>query len=91
MPLHFALIIKAVYVMSQPANEVKYIRSTDEQKRILQACHLDPTSGHMGVKRTLSRITERFMWLGVAKDVQKLVSKTLTHNNNKLYHEMLAK
>ena len=35
---------------------------------------MDPTSGHMGIKRTLSRITDRFMWSGVAKDVENLVS-----------------
>ena len=58
----------------QPSVEVKYIRSKDEQHKILKACHMDPTSGHMGIKRILSQITERFMWPGVAKDVEQLVS-----------------
>ncbi len=53
---------------------MKYIRNKGEQCKILKACHLDPTSGHMGVKRTLSRITDRFMWPGVVKDVEQLVS-----------------
>ena len=53
---------------------MRYVRTENERQKILKACHLDPTSGHMGVKRTLSRITERFMWPGVAKDVEQLVS-----------------
>ena len=47
-----------------------------EQLRILESCHRHPTSGHMGSKRTLTRITERFMWPGVSKDVYHLVSVT---------------
>lgn len=42
--------------------------------RILKSCHLDPTSGHMGIKKTLDRVTERFFWPGVSKDVNSLVS-----------------
>lgn len=59
---------------SQPTVEVKYVQGRKEKQRILKACHSDPTSGHMGVKRTLTRITERFMWPGVVKDVEQLVS-----------------
>ena len=48
-----------------------------EQLRILESCHRDPTSGHMGSKRNLARITEWFMWPGVSKDVYHLVSDAL--------------
>ena len=48
--------------------------SPDEQHKILSACHVDPTSGHMGVKRTLNRISERFKWPGMVKDVLDMVS-----------------
>ena len=30
-------------------------------------------AGHMGEKRTIVRITERYMWTGVVKDVKKMV------------------
>ena len=30
--------------------------------------------GHLGAKRTLTSITERFMWPGVSGDVYKFVS-----------------
>lgn len=54
--------------------EVRYIRNSDEKLRILKAGHMDATADHMGVKRTLARITERFMRPGVVKDVEQMVS-----------------
>ena len=33
-----------------------------EQVKILAACHLDPIAGHIGEKRTVKRITERYIW-----------------------------
>ena len=53
---------------------VKYIQDSQERQRILKACHVDPTSGHMGVKKTTYRVTERFFWKGVTKDVANLVN-----------------
>ena len=46
--------------------------------KILKACHIDPTSGHMGVKKTLNRITERFLWSGIVKDVNRMVRNNLS-------------
>ena len=39
----------------------------------MESCHKDPTSGHFGIRKTLARVTERFMWPGITKDVQELV------------------
>ncbi len=50
------------------------LRSKEEQERILHACHIDATAGHMGKTRTICRIKERFMWHGIVKDVKELVS-----------------
>ena len=52
---------------------LRFVQSTEEQKKILQACHIDATAGHMGKTRTIYRIKERFMWHGMVKDVIKLV------------------
>lgn len=57
---------------------MRYVRSREEQHQILQACHVDPT-GHMGVKKTIGKktigkISERFMWSGIVKDVKEMVS-----------------
>ncbi len=53
--------------------ELRYIKSREEQLRILQACHVDPTAGHMGVTKTVRKISERFMWSGIVMDVNSLV------------------
>ena len=55
--------------------QVRYITDLDERSRILASCHNDPTSGHLGTKKTLGRVSERFMWQGMVNDVNKLVSK----------------
>eukprot|EP00731_Ephydatia_muelleri_P038909 Em0983g3a len=54
---------------------LRYIQSLEERQKILLACHIDSTSGHMGKTRTLYRIKERFMWHGMVKDVVSLLSK----------------
>ena len=48
--------------------EIRFVGVKKEQRRILKACHVDPMSGHMGVKQTLNRISERFIWPGMVKD-----------------------
>ena len=35
---------------------------------------IPPISGHMGIKRTVARVKERFAWKGVVQDVQQIVS-----------------
>ena len=52
---------------------LRYVQSSEQRKKILHACHVDKTAGHMGRTRTLYRIKERFMWHGMVKDVQEMV------------------
>ena len=61
------------YTISQGDVWLHYVQTKEEQKKILQGCHVDPTAGHMGREKTLYRIEERFMWKGMYKDVQELV------------------
>ncbi|KAM7314928.1 DDE-type integrase/transposase/recombinase [Ixodes scapularis] len=39
------------------------------QEEIFQACHDDPTAGHLGYSRTLARIREKYYWPKLAKTV----------------------
>ncbi|KAL5506619.1 hypothetical protein EMCRGX_G008302 [Ephydatia muelleri] len=68
-------------------SEIRYVVNTEEQ-RILHECHNDPTAGHMGVKRTLKRINERFRWPGMVKDVTNMVARCdiCQRANRKLVH-----
>ena len=40
--------------------ELRYIRSRDKQLKILKACDVDPTSGRLGEKMAVCRISELF-------------------------------
>ena len=53
---------------------MRYIQNQTEQHKIAMACHADPTSGHVGVKKTIARIKERFTWKGLVEDVKNIVS-----------------
>ena len=44
-----------------------------DKQRALQSCHSHPTSGHFGVSKTWQRISERFYWKGLSKDVKNMV------------------
>ncbi len=46
-----------------------------EREQVIKSCHCQtaPTSGHLGTKKTLARITERFMWPGVTKEMNAMV------------------
>ena len=52
---------------------VKVIVSHEEQVKISNACHSEPTSGHFGVTKTRKKISERFYWKGMAKQIKELV------------------
>ena len=36
-------------------------------------CHSDATSAHLGFKKTMTRVNQRFYWPGLVKDVHDLV------------------
>jgi transcriptional regulator of aromatic amino acid metabolism len=63
--------------------ELRYIQNKEEQQKILKACHLDPTSGHLGIKKTINRITDRYIWPGVVKDVNNMIHVTVCESCQK--------
>ncbi len=61
-----------VYV--QKLKRVKVIASRDEQVRILNSCHSDAISGHLGTRKTWWTIAERFYWKGLSYEVKGFVA-----------------
>lgn len=59
--------------------------SRQEQIRIVKSCHIEPTSGHLGIKKTFYRITERFTWIGIYKYVKNVVSLKCNMNCTYIY------
>ena len=62
-----------ILMLSLQVLDVRYITDKKEQLRIVYAYHEDKTSGHLGYRKTLARITERFIWKGVSKDAKEIV------------------
>ena len=75
------VIMRGVEVMYRKKNkeEVRILQSKEEQLRILEMCHSDPTSGHFGVKKTFNRVRERFYWKGMCKDAEELARSHKLH------------
>ena len=61
-------------IKQQEVFEDRYVRGSEERCRILKACHVDLTPGHMGGKRTSHRDLEGFFGKGVIKDIESKVS-----------------
>ena len=60
--------------MKRGGSKVKVVAPSEERRRILKACHSEPTSGHLGVTKMYKRIAEQFYWKGMIADVRELVS-----------------
>ena len=65
---------KGEIFLIRKSKHVKIITSIEEQSRILQACHSDPTSGHFGIVKMCKRLTERFYWHGITHQTREIVS-----------------
>ena len=64
------LVCKATLPDTSITQVVRLICDTSENEKIL---HSDLTSGHLGIKRTIKRIRERFTWKRLNKEVIELV------------------
>ena len=60
--------------LKRKGRQVKVVTAVEDQRRILESCHSDPTSGHFGTTKTWRRVAERFYWRGLSKQVKELVS-----------------
>ena len=52
----------------------EYIQFRSEQLKIVKSCHIDATLAHRGLKKTIGRIRERFIWKGIWNDAKEAVS-----------------
>ncbi|KAG7301949.1 hypothetical protein JYU34_013391 [Plutella xylostella] len=56
-------------------SEWKLCVPREETLEILEQNHDDPSAGHLGVKKTLNRIAQRYTWPGMYKDVTRYVGR----------------
>ncbi|XP_044317448.1 uncharacterized protein K02A2.6-like [Drosophila rhopaloa] len=43
--------------------------------RVLRECHDAPTAGHLGVRKTISRLSQRYFWPGMFRDAKRYVQR----------------
>ncbi|KAI5435993.1 hypothetical protein KIW84_022427 [Lathyrus oleraceus] len=58
-------------------------RTTSFIKVLLEEFHKTPTGGHMGVTKTLARLSSNFTWVGMRDDVHKFVLACLDCQHSK--------
>ena len=68
------IVNKGEVLLKRKGRQVKVVTAVEDQRRILESCHSDPTSGHFGTTKTWRRVAERFYWKGMSKHVKELVS-----------------
>ena len=55
---------------------LKEVIFTEEQKRkVFQDVHDSSRGAHMGITKTVAKISERFYWIGIKKDVVKWIGE----------------
>ncbi|KAL7726427.1 hypothetical protein ACLKA6_004567 [Drosophila palustris] len=47
----------------------------DHRPRVLAECHDHPTAGHSGIRKTIARISQRYYWPGLFRDVARYVKQ----------------
>ena len=87
--LYACLNVCLSYLFVKGEVHLRFITSAEERQKILLACHVHPTAGHLGKTRTIYRIKERFMWHGVVRDVKSLVSCLIVVCEGFLWHRVL--
>ena len=53
---------------------LEVVLSCTQREHIPKACRSDPTAGHLGRTKTFYKISERYYWPGLYKEVKKFVS-----------------
>ncbi|XP_052850683.1 uncharacterized protein K02A2.6-like [Drosophila gunungcola] len=49
-----------------------------QRQRVLGECHVHPSAGHLGIRKTLRRVAQRYCWPGLHRDVVRYVTSFLT-------------
>ena len=53
---------------TDPSEDWKLCVPTEQRQRVLKECHDEPTSGHLGIAKTLTRLSRFYYWPGMQRD-----------------------
>lgn len=62
-------------LLSPGSDSWKLVVPKPDRLRVMTSAHVPPTSGHMGIYKTFSRIAERYYWPCMRSDVSKFVRR----------------
>jgi hypothetical protein len=57
----------------EPGEEWKICVKEDEKQRVLEENHNIPTAGHLGIAKTLVRLSKKFYWPGMFREAKQYV------------------
>ena len=60
-----------------PGSNIAYFQALvpqNQRRRVLNFCHDIRSSGHLGIKKTLSKIRQRYYWPGLQNDVRAYIA-----------------
>jgi hypothetical protein len=60
---------------------VPYVPAGPLRREIITALHADPVSGHVGIDKTVERVSRRYYWHTIRKDVEKVLAACHCHLN----------
>nr|XP_041631999.1 uncharacterized protein LOC121502446 [Drosophila kikkawai] len=63
---------------------------SDYRQRVLEECHDHPTAGHLGVRKTSTRVAQRYYWPGLFREVARYVRRCPTCQRYKVSQEKPA-
>ena len=52
----------------------QYVVPYSERRNVLEQYHDEKTSGHLGIKKTLSKIRAKYYWPGLQRDVRMYIA-----------------
>ena len=68
------VVDKGEVFLKRKGHQVKVVTAVEDQRRILESCHSNPTSVHFGKMKTWKRVAKRFYWRRMSQQVEELVS-----------------
>jgi len=60
------------------ANPWKLCVPREQRQRVLEECHNHPSAGHLGIRKTLRRISQLYFWPGLQRNVVRYVTRYMT-------------
>ncbi|MCG8045580.1 MAG: RNase H-like domain-containing protein, partial [Candidatus Thiodiazotropha endolucinida] len=74
LDIHDGLLVRRLNNFEDGTTSMQAIVPRNTRRTILQGCHDVKTAGHLGGKKTLSKVRQKFYWPGLQSDVRAYVA-----------------